>query len=86
MATVYDLITDQDIEAYIDGELSAVRRRAVEARLVADGRAMGKAIKALRLSADLKQLRDILLKDPVLREELAAVRRPPARKRDAVSG
>lgn len=70
MAERIDLITSQDIEAYIDGAVSGERLRAVERKLISDERAMGAALRTLRVSTDLKLMAEALYRDASLRAEV----------------
>lgn len=64
------LITEQDIHAYIDGELSGERRRAVEDFLAERDLPLERAAKYLRNNFDLKAMKDELYRDGDLKAEM----------------
>ena len=64
------LITEQDIHAYVDGQLSPARRRAVE-RFLSDRHMSARdAASHLRATLDLRAVRDRLYEDRTLRAEV----------------
>lgn len=69
----YDIVTDGDIEAYVDGAVHGHRRRAVEREIARSEKKLGRAVKLLRLNADLRSLRDSLYGDRDLRGMLEAL-------------
>ena len=78
MAGPTHLITEQDIHAYVDGELAPERRLAVEAFLVERDMSLRQAAAYLRSTFDLRALRDEIYADEGLRadvERLLAKRR-----------
>lgn len=79
MAGPHHLLTEQDIHAYIDGELTLERRRAVEAFLAERDVSLRDAADYLRGTFDLRALRDEIYADDALREEVEAL----LAKRDA---
>lgn len=64
------LITEQDVHAYIDGELSRERRAAVETFLSERNLPLERAAKYLRNTFDLRAVRDEIYKDPHLKAEI----------------
>lgn len=64
------LITQQDIHAYVDGELSGERRRAVERFLAERDISLEQAATHLRQSLDLKAARDEIYKDKALKKTI----------------
>ena len=70
MAGPTHLLTEQDIHAYIDGELTEDRRRAVEAFLRERDVPLRKAAAYLRSTFDLRALRDEIYADDALRAEV----------------
>ena len=70
MSAPHHLITEQDIHAYIDGELTPERQRAVEAFLRERGLTAAKAAQHLRATFDLRALRDEIYADADLRGEV----------------
>lgn len=64
------LITEQDVHAYIDGELSRERRAAVENFLASRELPLERAAKYLRNSFDLRSMRAEIYKDEALRSEI----------------
>ena len=73
MGTRHDLITLQDLHAYIDGELSGDRLRAVEAYLASNDLAFGEALTIAQSVMDLRVVRDQLYKDDELKNEIDAL-------------
>lgn len=71
----YDIVTDGDIEAYVDGAVHGYRRRAVEREIARSEKKLGRAVELLRLNADLRLLKDSLYKDMDLRRMLQALLR-----------
>ena len=69
----YDIVTDGDIEAYVDGAVHGHRRRAVERDIARSERKLGRAVELLRLNADLRQLKESLYRDMELRGMLQAI-------------
>ena len=67
---LHHLVTEQDIHAYVDGELTEDRRRAVEAFLAARDLPLRKAAAYLRSTFDLRALRDEVYEDAALRGEI----------------
>ena len=67
------LITEQDIHAYVDDELSPARRRAVEAFLADRHLSLSQAVAYLRTTFDLRSLREELYADAALRREVEAM-------------
>jgi len=70
MDTPYHLITEQDIHAYIDGELSGERRKAVEAFLSERDLPLQRAARYLRNNFDLRALKDEIYCDLDLKGEI----------------
>jgi anti-sigma factor RsiW len=71
MADHVHLITEQDIHAYVDGELTEDRRRAVEAFLADRGVSAEAAVYYLRQQFDLRSARaGIYAADPALKGEI----------------
>ena len=70
MSNRVELIAGQDIDAYVDGALSPLRRRAVELRLTEDSELLARAVWMLRTNTDLQRLRSRLYEDVELREAL----------------
>ena len=66
----FHLITEQDIHAYVDGQLSRDRQRAVEAFLAERELSLEQAIRYLRNSFDLRALKDDLYRDAELKAEI----------------
>lgn len=64
------LITEQDLHAYIDGELSPERRRAVEAFLAERDLPLERAVRYLRNMFDLREMKDEIYKDKELKDEI----------------
>lgn len=69
----YDIVTDGDIEAYVDGAVHGYRRRAVEREIARSEKKLGRAVELLRLNADLRLLKDSLYNDMELRGMLQAL-------------
>ncbi|GGY51878.1 anti-sigma factor family protein [Parvularcula lutaonensis] len=79
MANKVHLITEQDVHAYIDGELSGERRIAVERFLAERDLPLERAARYLRNNFDLRAVKDEIYKDEELKAEidrLLAKRRP----------
>lgn len=70
MAQIYDLITRQDIEAFVDNQLTDARTHAVERRLMTDDNALWEAFRFASLDHDLRKLAPQLLTDSDLAAEL----------------
>jgi anti-sigma factor RsiW len=64
------LITEQDVHAYIDGELSGDRRIAVERFLAERNLPLERAARYLRNNFDLRAVKDEIYKDDELKEEI----------------
>lgn len=64
------LITEQDVHAYIDGELSGERRQAVERFLAERDLPLERAARYLRNNFDLRAVRDEIYKDGELKSEI----------------
>ncbi|NNU17255.1 hypothetical protein HK107_13065 [Parvularcula sp. ZS-1/3] len=64
------LITEQDVHAYIDGELTSDRRRAVENFLAERDLPLERAARYLRNNFDLRAVKDEIYKDTVLKAEI----------------
>ena len=64
------LITEQDIHAYIDGELSGERRVAVERFLADRDLPLERAARYLRNNFDLRAVRDEIYSDKDLKAEI----------------
>ncbi|MEE4212863.1 MAG: hypothetical protein V2I43_26755 [Parvularcula sp.] len=64
------LITEQDVHAYIDGELSGDRRIAVERFLAERNLPLERAARYLRNNFDLRAVRDEIYKDEALKSEI----------------
>ena len=73
MAGPTHLITEQDIHAYVDGELAPERRLAVEAFLIERDMSLRQAAAYLRSTFDLRALRDEVYADDALRAEVKAL-------------
>lgn len=73
MADHIHLITEQDIHAYIDGELSAERRAAVEAWLAKRHVPLDRAAAYLRTTVGLRSLKAEIYRDRALRDEVDAL-------------
>ncbi|MEM1088532.1 MAG: hypothetical protein AAGH90_12460, partial [Pseudomonadota bacterium] len=75
-----ELVTEQDIHAYIDGELSGERRIAVERFLADRDLPLQRAARYLRNNFDLKALRRQIYADDAFRREIESLlhRRQPA--------
>ena len=81
------LLTEQDIHAYIDGELTEDRRRAVEAFLAERDLPLRQAAAYLRNTFDLRAMRDEIYADDGLRAEIEALlEKRAARMRAAAAG
>ena len=70
MAAPHHLITEQDIHAYIDGELTEDRRRVVEAFLTERALPLERAAAYLRSTFDLRAVREEVYADDALRSEV----------------
>ena len=70
MADKIHLITEQDVHAYIDGELTGDRRVAVEAFLAEREVPLHRAAAYLRNNFDLRSVRDEVYQDEELRSEI----------------
>lgn len=68
--TLAHLITEQDVHAFIDGELPPRRRRAVEAFLASRSMTAQEAAAYLRTTLSLRAVRDELYRDDALRGEI----------------
>ena len=68
--TLAHLITEQDVHAFVDGELPPRRRRAVEAFLAERSMTAQEAAIYLRSTFDLRALRDEIYRDGALRGEV----------------
>lgn len=79
------LITEQDIHAYIDGELPPDRKRAVERFLAERELSLASAIEYLRNTFDLRSLKEELYQDTALRGEVAALLEKRRHKQDEAS-
>ena len=87
MAGPTHLLTEQDIHAYVDGELTEDRRRAVEAFLRERDLPLRKAAAYLRSTFDLRALRDEIYADDALRAEVEALlEKRAAKARAAAAG
>jgi anti-sigma factor RsiW len=78
------LITEQDVHAYIDGELSGDRRIAVERFLAERQLPLERAARYLRNNFDLRAVRDEIYEDRDLKneiEQLLAKRNAPSARR-----
>lgn len=64
------LITEQDVHAYIDGELTGDRRQAVERFLAERDLPLERAARYLRNNFDLRAVRDEIYKDIELKAEI----------------
>lgn len=64
------LITEQDVHAYIDGELSGDRRIAVERFLAERDLPLERAARYLRNNFDLRAVRDEIYKDVGLKKDI----------------
>jgi anti-sigma factor RsiW len=82
------LITEQDIHAYIDGELSGERKAAVEKFLAERDLPLERAARYLRNNFDLRAVRDEVYKDQKLKSEIERLlaRRRPKRQLIGASG
>jgi hypothetical protein len=69
-------LSDEELMAYVDGELDAPARAAVESRLAADPDACGRLAAQLRLQVALRQRFDPVLDERVPRPLLEAARAP----------
>lgn len=70
MTQPYYLIQEQDLHAYLDGELTKPRRRAVE-RFLADRHiSLDRAIELFRANLGLNRYREEFYKDTELRSEV----------------
>ncbi|MBB4658839.1 hypothetical protein [Parvularcula dongshanensis] len=67
------LITEQDIHAYVDDELTPARRRAVEAFLADRHLSLAQAVTYLRTTFDLRSLKREIYADDALRGEVEAL-------------
>ena len=70
MAKPHHLITDQDLQAFADGELDGSRQAATQARIEADRPSAEKAAAVLRDTFDLRRVRDAIYADDALRAEV----------------
>lgn len=70
MSTPLNLVTEQDIHAYVDGELSGERRDVVEAFLAERDLPLQRAARYLRSNFDLRVLRAEIYKDSTLKAEV----------------
>lgn len=70
MGNEIHLITEQDVHAYIDGELSGDRRRAVERFLSERDLPLERAARYLRNNFDLRAMKQEIYKDPGLKTEI----------------
>jgi anti-sigma factor RsiW len=68
MARRYDIVTDSDIQAYVDGAVHGFRRRAIERHLSSSNSRLERAAELLRLNADLRLLKSAIYRDPDLKE------------------
>lgn len=64
------LITEQDVHAFVDGELPPRRRRAVEAFLARRSMTAQEAAAHLRATLSLRAARDEVYRDDALRTEI----------------
>lgn len=64
------LITEQDVHAYVDGELPPKRRRVVEAFLARRSMTAQQAATYLRATLGLRAAKDQLYRDDALRDEV----------------
>ncbi|MEM9838757.1 MAG: hypothetical protein AAF830_06325 [Pseudomonadota bacterium] len=64
------LITEQDLHAYIDGELSIERRRAVEAFLAERDLPLERAVRYLRNTFDLRAMKDRIYEEDELKSAI----------------
>lgn len=71
--TLAHLITEQDVHAYVDGQLPPARRRAVEAFLAEHEMTARQAVTYLRSTFDLRAVRDRLYEDQALKSEIDAL-------------
>lgn len=58
MDNVVDLITNQDLDAFVDGELTDARLGAVCDRLLQDGAAMRRVVAIALMNEALRAMRD----------------------------
>lgn len=70
MRSEFHLITEQDIHAYIDGELRGVRRREVEKFLAERSLPLERAARYLRNTFDLSSMRELIYADRALKNEV----------------
>ncbi|NRA30726.1 MAG: hypothetical protein HRU11_10760 [Parvularculaceae bacterium] len=70
MSTPLNLVTEQDIHAYIDGELAGDRRQVVERFLAERDLPLQRAARYLRNNFDLRALRDEIYQDSALKAEI----------------
>ena len=68
--TLAHLITEQDVHAFVDGELPPHRRRAVEAFLAERSMTAQQAASYLRATFGLRALRGEIYRDDALRTEV----------------
>lgn len=80
------LITDRDVEAYLDGELHGRRRIAVERYLACRRDRLGRAAGQLRLAQELRAMREAIYEDRELKTEVDRLLRRHRRRRGMVSG
>ena len=87
MAGPTHLLTEQDIHAYVDGELTGDRRRAVEAFLTERELPLRQAAAYLRNTFDLRAMRDEIYADESLRSEIETLlEKRAAKMRAAAAG
>lgn len=70
MRSELHLITEQDIHAYIDGELRGVRRREVEKFLAERSLPLERAVRYLRNTFDLSAMKELIYSDRALKNEV----------------
>lgn len=76
------LITDEELSAYLDGELTAKQHQSLERRLQQDPDAQERLARLQQLNTDLKKLYEPILDEPIP-ERLMPKQRPTPRKNTA---
>ncbi len=83
MSKIIDLTSDQELQAFADGEISPGRKAAVDALLARNGFLKARADHHCALNDVLRSLKDRIYRNRQLREKISCAREMLAAKRAA---
>lgn len=71
MNNVYDLISQLDLDAFVDGQVSGERREAIATAVANNDATFRQLVNTARMNDDLVRLKSRLYKDPELAAALS---------------